>query len=342
MEWKEAAGETAHRAPPVDPADRIAFVLLPSFSMIAFSAAIEPLRLANRHAGRCLYDWTLVSQDGRPVRASNGVEVTVDGGPSDALAAAATASPFDIVLVCSGLGIERWHDRDTLAWLRRLDRFGPMIGALCTGAHVLAAAGLLTDRRCAIHWESLPAFAERFPDIDASSDLFEVDGRRATCSGGTAALDMMLYLIALKHGGPLATAVSESCLVDRMRGPHDRQRLPIRERLGVHHPKLIRAIETMEANLAEPLAQTALAARVGLSRRQLERLFRRLIGRSPAQYYLELRLERARQLLYQSDMPIVDVAIASGFASPSHFSKCYRQMYSKSPRQERAASLMAL
>ena len=339
MELKKAAGETTHRVLPIEPAERIAFVLLPNFSMIAFSAAIEPLRLANRHGGGALYVWRLLSADGGPVRASNGVEVSVDGGLADALTPQATASPFDIVLVCSGIGVERWHNREVLAWLRRVDRFGPMVGALCTGAYVLAAAGLLADRRCAIHWESLPAFAERFPEIEASSDLFEVDGRRATCSGGTAALDMMLHVIGLRHGNRLATRVSESCLVDRMRGPQDRQRLPTRARLGVHHPKLILAVETMEANLGEPIGQEALALLVGLSRRQLERLFRRLIGRSPAQYYLELRLERARHLLYQSDLPIVDVAMACGFASPSHFSKCYRQMYGKSPRRERDAGL---
>ncbi len=194
---------------------------------------------------------------------------------------------------------------------------------------------MLDGVECTIHWESLPGFVEEFPEIPVTSDLFEVSQNRFTCSGGTAALDMMLYLIALKHGNALATKVSEQCLVDRMRNPQDRQRMPLRVRLGVHHPKLITAIEMMEANLEEPLSQEMLAKYVGLSQRQLERLFNKHLGRTPTQYYLDLRLERARHLLYQTDMPIISVALACGFVSASHFSKCYRQMYGRPPGAER-------
>jgi transcriptional regulator GlxA family with amidase domain len=273
------------------------------------------------------------------VRASNGVLVNVDAALADVQRSDAAARSLDMVLACSGLGVERYRDDQVFAWLRRQERQGTTVGALCTGAYVLARAGLLKGYRCAIHWENLPGFAETFPEIEASADLFEVDRNRYTCSGGTAALDMMLHLIALRHGNALATKVSEQCLVDRIRNPHDRQRLPLRARLGVHNPKLISAVEMMEANLAEPLGQEDLAHYVGLSRRQLERLFRRHLGRSPAHYYLQLRLERARHLLYQSDMPIVDLALASGFVSASHFSKCYRETYGKSPREERAQAV---
>jgi AraC family transcriptional regulator, glycine betaine-responsive activator len=319
-----------------DVPETIAFLLLPSFSMIAFTSAVEPLRIANRQAGRELYRWPVLSRDGHKVRSSSGITVEVDMSldrlpfnPSDGL---------PTIAVCAGLGAERYQDRDVLAWLRRADRRGCDIGALCTGAHVLARAGLLGGHRCTIHWENLPGFREAFPDIEVAADLFEVDGRRFTCSGGTAALDMMLHRIATTHGDELATKVSEQCLLDRIRNPHDRQRMPIRVRLGVHHPKLIRAIEIMEANVEEPLGQDELAQYVGLSRRQLERLFRRHLGRSPAQYYLELRLERARHLLYQTDLPIMSIACAAGFVSASHFSTCYRQMYGKTPRAERTAA----
>jgi AraC family transcriptional regulator, glycine betaine-responsive activator len=222
------------------------------------------------------------------------------------------------------------------AWLRRMDRHGATVGALCTGAHILARAGLITDHRCTIHWENLPGFVEAFPDIDVAADLYEIDRNRFTCSGGTAPLDLMLSRIAQTHGDELATKVSEQCLLDRIRGPHDRQRMPIRIRLGVHHPKLIMAIELMEANIEDPLPQEQLAHYIGLSRRQLERLFRRHMGRTPAQYYLELRLERARHLLYQTDLPIMNIACACGFVSASHFSTCYRQMFGKTPRAERS------
>jgi transcriptional regulator GlxA family with amidase domain len=243
-----------------------------------------------------------------------------------------------IIILCSGLGAEHIRDRELFAWLRRAERSGAMIGAVCTGAHLLARAGLLNGHKCTIHWENLPGFVEEFPDIEVVADLFEMDRGRMTCSGGTAALDMMLNLIGTEHGQELATRVSEQCIVDRIRQPHDHQRTPYRVRLGIHNPKLINAIEMMEANVEEPLDQEMLARYVALSRRQLERLFRKHLGRTPAQYYLELRLERARHLLYQTTMPIMNIAFACGFVSASHFSTCYRQMYGKTPRAERAAN----
>ncbi len=309
------------------------FFLVPDFSMIAFASAIEPLRIANRLSGRRLYDWPLVSRDGEAVRASNGVAVEVDLAMA-AVAPGGGQSPATVCLA-SGLHGERYADKEVFAWLRRMDRHGATIGALCTGAHILAKAGLITDHRCTIHWENLPGFVEAFPDIDVAADLYEIDRNRFTCSGGTAPLDLMLSRIARTHGEELATRVSEQCLLDRIRGPHDRQRMPIRIRLGVHHPKLINAVELMEANIEEPLPQEQLARHVGLSRRQLERLFRQHMGRTPAQFYLELRLERARHLLYQTDLPVMSIACACGFVSASHFSTCYRQMFGKTPRAER-------
>jgi transcriptional regulator GlxA family with amidase domain len=328
-------------APQMRP-DVVGFLLIPNFSMIAFATAVEALRIANRMSGRELYRWVLLSKDGQPVRASNGILVSVDMAMTEIYRQGASSRRPDMVMVCSGLGVERFKDPEVFGWLRLVERQGATIGALCTGAYVLARAGLLNGYKCAIHWENLGGFQETFPDIEVSADLFEVDRNRCTCSGGTAALDMMLYLIQRQHGNELATKVSEQCLIDRIRNPHDRQRLPLRARLGVHNPKLISAIELMEANLSEPLEQDALANYVGLSRRQLERLFRRHLGRAPAHYYLELRLERARNLLYQSELPIVDIALACGFVSASHFSKCYRQMYGKPPREERSASYREL
>ncbi|MFO1039619.1 MAG: GlxA family transcriptional regulator [Geminicoccaceae bacterium] len=309
------------------------FVLVPNFSMIAFATALEPLRLANRTVGRSIYSWKIVSKDGGPVAASNGVAVAADGGLGDFQPE--RLSPMPAVVLCSGLKGERYQDREMLAWLRRCDRRGAEIGALCTGAHILARAGLLTDHRCTIHWENLPGFVEDFPDVPVTSDLYEIDRKRFTCSGGTASLDLMLHKIALSHGSDLAAKVSDLCLAERMRGPEDRQRMPLRVRLGVHHPKLISAVELIESNIEEPMSQERLAQRIGLSRRQLERLFRRHLSRTPAQYYLETRLERARNLLYQTDLPVMSVACACGFVSASHFSTCYRQMFGKTPRAER-------
>ena len=206
---------------------------------------------------------------------------------------------------------------------------------MCTGAHVLAAAGLLSNKRCAIHWENLPGFSEAFPKANVFADLFEVDQNIYTCAGGTAALDMMLKLIGDDFDENLVNRVCEQVLTDRVRSPTDRQRLPLRARLGVQNAKVLSIIELMEANLSEPLSLIEVADHVGLSRRQIERLFRTEMGRSPARYYLEIRLDRARHLLIQSSMPVVEVAVACGFVSASHFSKCYRELYSRSPQQER-------
>ena len=323
------------RPPTAEPVatEALLFLLIPDFSMIAFTSAIEPLRIANRLSGRRLYEWRLLSRDGGPVAASNGIAIQVDSGIATA-EPPATGTPPAVVL-CGGLGSEHYQSKEVFSWLRRWDRRGAPIGALCTGAHVLARAGLLDRHRCTIHWENLPGFIEAFPEIPVTSDLYEIDRNRFTCSGGTAALDLMLHRIALAHGDELATKVSEQCIVDRIRGPHDRQRMPLRLRLGVHHPKLINAVEIMEGNIEEPLSQESLAGRIDLSRRQLERLFRRHLGRTPAQYYLETRLERARHLLFQTDMPIMSVACATGFVSASHFTTCYRQMFGKTPRAER-------
>ncbi|MFW5679994.1 MAG: GlxA family transcriptional regulator [Pseudomonadota bacterium] len=320
--------------PPTAP-ETVVFVLVPEFSMLAFTAAIEPLRIANRLAGRDVYDWVAVSGDGAPVRASNGVEVTVatDLGSVD------LAGPLPVVLVCSGPAAEGLNDERLFAWLREVDLRGAVVGGLCTGAFVLARAGLLEGRRCAIHWSVLPAFVDAFPEIDVAAEPHRIDRNRLTCGCGTAALELMLGKIALDHGADLATRVAEQCLLDRIDGPDERGRLPIRARLGVHHPKLILALELMEANVEEPLGQELLAAYVGLSRRQVERLFKEHVGRTPAQYYLELRLERARNLIYRGDLSIREVARVTGFVSASHFSTCYRQLYGRTPREERRSTL---
>ena len=313
----------------------IVFFLVPDFTMIAFATALEPLRSANRMLGYEGYRWRLASLDGKPVRASNGVECAVDTSLEDERRKLAGSDRPSMVIVCSGLDIERYQQRSVFAFLRESHNRGTAIGGLCTGAHVLAQAGLLHGRRCAIHWENLPGFAEAFPKVNVYADLFEVDGDIYTCAGGTAALDMMLKLIGDDFGDNIVNRVCEQVLTDRVRSPSDRQRLPLRARLGVQNSKVLTIIELMEANLAEPLSLVEIASHVGLSRRQIERLFSQEMGRSPARYYLEIRLDRARHLLMQSALPVVEVAVACGFVSASHFSKCYRELYARSPQQER-------
>jgi len=313
----------------------IVFVLIPSFSLIAFGSAIEPLRMANRITGRTLYRWTVVSANGEPVRASNGLQANVEGSILDLQSAAIDINKPDFIFVCSGIDVEKFRHDNFSGWLCRQHQKGVTLGGLCTGAWLLAKAGLLEDKRCAIHWETLPAFSEKFPDADVHADLFEIDDNIYSCAGGTAALDMMLQIIGAQHDAELVSKVCELCLVDRVRSSQDRQRLPLRARIGIYNSKLLRLIELMERNISIPMTLEEISGEAHLSRRHVERLFRQNLGRSPARYYLELRLERARHLLLQSDMPIVDVAVACGFVSASHFSKCYRSLFGRSPQSDR-------
>jgi transcriptional regulator GlxA family with amidase domain len=209
------------------------------------------------------------------------------------------------------------------------------MGAVCTGAHVLAKAGLLDGKRCTIHWENQAAFAEEFPETELSNLLYCTDGDVFTCAGGTAAADMMLQLISEDHGGDLAALVADAMIHTQVRSDHDEQRLSVPARIGVRHPKLVTIIQTMEQNTEEPISPSELARNVNMSTRQLERLFRRYLNRSPKRYYMELRLEKARNLLLQTDMSVINVALACGFTSPSHFSKCYRNHFHRTPYRER-------
>jgi transcriptional regulator GlxA family with amidase domain len=313
----------------------VVFYLVPNFSMIAFSTAIEPLILSNRLQEQPSYQWHLASFDGEPVTASNGVQVSVDKSLKQERETLLSSKRPSMLLVCSGTNVEEHENKTLFAYLRENKNQGVIVGGLCTGAYMLAAAGMLDNKRCAIHWENLPGFTERFPKIDVYADLYEMEDGVCTCAGGTASLDMMLSIIGEDHGQELVNQVCEQALTDRVRNPQDRQRLPLRARLGVQNTKVLSIIEYMEANITEPLPLVKIASFVGLSRRQIERLFQNHMGRSPARYYLEVRLDRARHLLMQSSLPVVEVAIASGFISASHFSKCYRELYGKSPLQER-------
>ena len=307
---------------------QVGFLLLNDFSLLAFSAAVEPLRAANRLQEQPLFSWVTTHISNADVRASNGLEVSVNSS-LDAL------FKCRLVLICSGTNVEKHTDKATLAIVRRLERNGITVGAICSGTYVLAKAGMLGERRCTIHWENIDAMREEFPHLEITNDLYEIDRTHITCSGGTAALDMMLHLISQAHGAKLAAEISETFIHDRIRDSHDRQRIELRSRLGVSHPKLLMVVANMEANLEEPLSQTELAEQANLSTRQLERLFKKYMQITPTRHYLNLRLARARYLLRQTSMSILSVALACGFISASHFSKCYRETYGCTPRAER-------
>ncbi|MBA4503015.1 GlxA family transcriptional regulator [Marinobacterium sp. 3-1745] len=301
---------------------------MPNFSLIAFSSAIEPLRMANWVSGESCYETLLISQDGQAVPSSAGVLTQVDH-------AIEHIPPLDTLFVCGASPIARTGNEDIIAWLRR-QRGGRMaLGGIGTGSYLLACAGLLNGCRATIHWWDLDNLREEFPQTRVTNNLFELDNRRYTCSGGTAAMDMMLSLIGQHHGMKLAASISEQFVHERIRSSEDPQRAPLQTRLGINQPKLVDAVQLIEANIEEPLSTDDLAHHVGISRRHLERLFKRHLNTMPSKYYLEIRLEKARQLLRHSDKPILQVGLDCGFASASYFSTAYRNHYGLTPREER-------
>ncbi len=304
------------------------FLLLPNYSVIAFTSAVEPLRLANRELGAIAYEWQILTQDGNPVQASCGMRILPDARLDE-------QKSIKNLFVCGGIHIEENWSKPLMMSLKRFAREKANLGAVCTGAYILAKSGLLDNYRATIHWENMASVREEFPLVNFCNDLFEIDRDRFTCAGGTAPIDMMLSIIRNDHGADLACKISELLICDRMRGHNDRQRTPLRMYLGTSQPKLTEAVTLMEANLEEPMSLDELSSYVGISRRQLERLFKKYLSCVPTRYYLELRLTRARQLLLQTNKSIVDVALACGFISSPHFSKCYRDYFGIPPRDER-------
>ncbi len=307
---------------------RIGFFLVPSFSMIAFTSALESLRLANHCSEQRLFSWQVYSPDGQPIRASSGIEIAVDGSYRD-------ADRFSAYIVCAGINVQELEHRDLIGVLRRLSMFGAGVGAVCTGTYVLAKAGLLNGFRSTIHWENYASLTTDFPELDVSEELFEIDRNRFTCAGGTAAIDMILSIIANDYGQDLAAHVTDLLVYHRIREPGARQRMDLRSRLGVSHPKLLAVIQRMEETVETPMTCAELARQAGVSPRQLERLFSKYLGHSPTRHYLSVRLERARFLLLQTSMPILSVAMACGFVSASHFSKSYSEHFGCTPSAER-------
>ena len=309
---------------------RFVFVLMRNFTMLCFASAIESLRIANRTAGKQLYSWKIIGEGGADAVCSNGCAFRLEGDLTD-------MERDDIIMLCGGIDVQQATTKKTLNWLRREARRGATVAGLCTAGYTMAKAGLLDGKKATIHWENQDSFAEEFEDVTLTRSVFVVDGNRITTAGGTASIDLMLKIIADDHGEDLANAVADMLIYSAIRTDQDTQRLSIPTRIGVRHPKLSRVIQMMENNIEEPISPAILARDVGMSTRQLERLFRRYLARSPKRYYMELRLQKARNLLMQTDMTVINVALACGFASPSHFSKCYRSHYDTTPYRERGS-----
>lgn len=312
------------------------FYLLDGFTLHTFSAALEALRVANAVAGRTIYDWTVVTGDGHLSRSACGMRVAAGRSLAEEREQLHRPGANRVVVVCGGSGIPA-SNKALEAWLRQCRRHRIDLAGIAGGLYPLARAGLLDDRRCAVHWEHFPDFCERFSAAKARQTVFEVDKDIHTCAGGNASFDMIMSIIEGALGEDVTNRIFEISLCERRREAGERQRLPLQARLGIDNASLIRVVQQMEANLSEPLRLAEMTPASGLSRRQMERLFRREMGRTPARYYLDLRLERAHLLLVTSSLPVIEVAIACGFSTASHFSRAYRDRYGRTPQNARRA-----
>ncbi len=308
---------------------RVGFVLVPNFSLMAFCAAMEPMRNANMIASKKLFEWELISHTGGMMPSSSGLELATQSIPET------RGHDYDMVLVCGGTDARDFRDDALFNFLRNFERRGKALGAISTGTFVLAKAGLLDEHACTVHWQFAESFQETYPHIDHRSEIFVWDRNRVTVGGGIAAMDMMLDVIRHLYGAGLATDVSDQFVHGRQREGNELQRSDIRHRYGVVHPNLIEAMQIMEESVEDPVAKSEIAERIGLSTRQLERLFRHNLGDSPTRFYLKLRLERARNLLRQTSMPITEISLACGFDSASHFARKYREIFGFRPSEDR-------
>lgn len=304
------------------------FFLLRDFSHLAFSCALEPLRIANLVSGKPLYRWSLASEDGTSATCSNGSVTLVNAGLEPTKHA-------DRLFLISGIDVQSHTSPQVLTYLRRERAAGTPLGAICSGAYVLAKAGFLDGMETAVHWAYHDLFVEEFPDVWLVRNVFVSKRKIITASGGTAAADLMLHLIGKQHGTDLATEVADQMVYNAVREDTAAQRVSLQSRHGMRNVHLMRAIAMMEGNIEDPLSPSIIAERLGISTRQLERLFARYLNSTPKYYFMEMRLNRAQNLLVQTEQSITEIAMASGFRSSSHFSKVFRAHFGKSPLSHR-------
>ncbi len=304
------------------------FVLIEEFSHLAFSCAVEPLRIANLVSGQELYSWSFASEDGAQAVCSNGSVTLVHHDLSD-------IPKCDQMFVLSGIHMKNHVTKPVLALLRRGRAQGIKIGALCSGAWILAEARMLDGSQAAIHWEYHDSFSERFPEVNLVRNVFVADEKHMTASGGTATADLMLHLIEAAHGYDLSVAVSDQMVYNAVRHATAEQRVSLQSRNGMRNPHMAKAIQMMNDNLETPISPAVIAADIGISPRQLERLFGKYLNTTPKKFYMEMRLERARNLLVQTESSVTEIALACGFENPGHFSRVYRTSFGVTPHLQR-------
>lgn len=308
--------------------EHFVFLLVHDFTHLAFSCAIEPLRIANLISGKQLYDWSFMSANGETATASNEVVTQVHRGYSE-------LNRGEKLFILSGIRVKENTTPELLSVIRRERAKGRLAGALCSGAYCLAKAGILDGRRAAIHWDYHDSFMEEFPEVSLVRNVFVADGKYITASGGTATADLMIHLIEQTHGPDLAVEVADMMLYNSVREPTAEQKLSLQSRHGIRNEHLSNAIRMMTENVEHPIPPSEIADEIGISTRQLERLFGRHMNCSPKKYYVDMRLQKARNLLLQTEKPVTEIAFLCGFASPAHFARVYRNQFGVTPVNQR-------
>ena len=311
-----------------DTPTRVTFLLIEQFSMLSVASALEPLRQANRLLGYEAYAWTLISHDGEPLPASNGMTIAAQG-PLD------RDLKTDFLFVCAGLDADPPYRSRLNAGLQQIARSGAILGSLSAGTFILARAGLLNGYESTIHWEFQPAFQEEFPELKSSPGVYVIDRDRWTGSGGITGMDMMLCLIERDHGESLSRSVGNQFQIDQIRNATVHQRPGHLERLETLPEPVQRVVNLMLSNIEEPTRMDELAELAGLNLRRMERLFKAHLGSAPAQFYRQLRLEKARDLLLHTNLPTLEVACLTGFSSSSHFAMAYQRQFEMRPSETR-------
>lgn len=303
---------------------RIGILPVEGFAIMSYASLVEPMRAANLLARRGLYEMINVGLTLDPVPSSGAASVTPQAKIGDAL-------KLDYLFVVAGGDPTRYNNRQVMNWLNRLARAGVPLGGVSGGPIILARAGLMAGRRMTVHWEHAAALAEISPHLVLERTLYVIDRDRVTCAGGTAPMDLMHALITQHHGAPFARLVSDWFMHTEVRPSVGPQRSGLVERVGSTNAAILDAVEAMRAHVAEPLPLGRLAETAGLSPRQLNRLFREKLGRSTMRYYREMRLDKAQSLLRNSPLTLTEIALATGFASSSHFSRAYAEHFGQPP-----------
>ena len=309
----------------------ITLLVYPDASLMSLAATLDPMRAANRVAGRRIYRWEIVSMDGTPPVTSCGLPIPVDGRFEP-------ARRRDVLIVLAAFNVFEHSTPKALHAVRNGARNSVMTGGIEAGAWVLGLAGLLDGRAATTHWEDLEEFAARFPMADVRPDRWVIDGPVFTAGGAMPALDLMLALIRARQGFSTALDVASLYIYDEAHPASDAQPLVSLGRLGDREPRVAAAIRLMEAHLDQPLPVSAIARRIGISARTLETLFRGTVGTSPGAYYLSLRVKAARRLVLDTRLSMADTAERTGFSSIASLSRAFRRQYGMPPTAARRSS----